>query len=95
MTKTTVVNIYKNKYDVYIGRAGRGYDGYFGNPFSITNTCSRSDCISKFEKYFYERIKKDPIFAKRIQSLKGKVLGCFCKPLSCHGDIIAEYLNEC
>lgn len=24
----------------------------------------------------------------------GKVLGCFCKPKACHGDILAEVLNE-
>ena len=32
---TTVVNLFKNKYDVYIGRAGKGQDGYFGNPFPL------------------------------------------------------------
>lgn len=26
--KTTVVNLYKHPYDVYIGRAGKGQDGY-------------------------------------------------------------------
>ena len=33
--KTRVVNIKEEKYDVYIGRAGRGQDGYFGNPFVL------------------------------------------------------------
>ena len=28
-----------------------------------------------------------------VVKLKGKTLGCFCKPYPCHGDIIAEYLN--
>lgn len=26
--------------------------------------------------------------------LRGKVLGCHCKPLACHGDILADYLNR-
>ena len=33
--QTVVVNIYKEQFDVYIGRAGRGQDGYFGNPFCM------------------------------------------------------------
>ncbi len=32
---TRVVNIRKKAYDVYIGRAGKGQDGYFGNPFRL------------------------------------------------------------
>ena len=32
---TRVVNIRKEAYDVYIGRAGKGQDGYFGNPFRL------------------------------------------------------------
>jgi hypothetical protein len=26
-------------------------------------------------------------------ALKGKRLGCFCKPLACHGDVIKEYIE--
>jgi hypothetical protein len=34
--KTTVVNIWTGAaYDQYIGRAGHGHDGYFGNPFAV------------------------------------------------------------
>lgn len=29
---TKVVNIRKDDNDVYIGRAGKGQEGYFGNP---------------------------------------------------------------
>ena len=28
------------------------------------------------------------------EELDGKVLGCFGKPLVCHGDILVEVLNE-
>ena len=35
----------------------------------------------------------DPEFGQRIHALKGKRLGCFCKPYPCHGDIIKEYLD--
>ena len=34
-----------------------------------------------------------PEYRRRIEGLRGKTLMCFCKPLACHGDVIAEYLN--
>ena len=91
---TTVVNLFKNKYDVYIGRAGKGQDGYFGNPFPLKPEESRGATIERYREYFIDKIVNDPIFKARILELKGKTLGCFCKPNSCHGDVIAEYLNS-
>ena len=88
---TTVVNLYKNSYDVYIGRPGHGQDGYFGNPFKGPN---RDVIIDQFKTYFYERIKTDPEYKYRVHQLRGKVLGCFCLPERCHGQIIADYLNS-
>jgi hypothetical protein len=85
---TTVVNIKKNKnYDVYIGRGSP-----WGNPFKI-GIYTREEVISKYKEYFYEKIK-DLNFRKSVLYLKGKVLGCYCHPLPCHGDIIANYLNN-
>lgn len=93
---TTVVNLRKEPYDVYIGRAGKGKDGYFGNPFKLTEDTpqEREAILHKYEFWFYSKIGSDPEFKQRIHSLKGKRLGCFCKPKACHGDIIAEYLNK-
>jgi hypothetical protein len=92
--QTVVVNIKKEPFDVYIGRAGRGEDGYFGNPFRIGHGISLEDAVKRFQKYFAERIQKDSEFKRRILALKGKRLGCFCKPNACHGDVIAEWLNK-
>ena len=92
--KTNVVNLKNEKYDVYIGRAGRGQDGYFGNPFTLSAGQSRGASLDKYRSYFYERLKNDQEFRNSVNGLKGKTLGCFCKPHSCHGDIIAEYLNS-
>ena len=30
----------------------------------------------------------------QIHELKDKILGCWCKPLPCHGDILAELANR-
>lgn len=94
MSKTRVVNIRKEAYDVYIGRAGHGMDGYFGNPFRLGPGMTRGDTLDRYRKYFYHRLGIDKEFRKRIGELQGKTLGCFCKPNPCHGDIIKEYLDR-
>jgi hypothetical protein len=90
MNVTRVVNLYKEPFDVYIGRPGKGQSGEFGNPYK---GMPKQEAIALFRKYFYKRLKDDPIFNRRVRSLKGKRLGCFCAPKNCHGDVIAEYLN--
>ena len=90
---TKVVNLYKDKYDIYIGRAGKNSDGYFGNPFSV-ELYGRAGCLSKFRDYFNNRIDADPEYKRRISELKDKILGCFCVPNKCHGHIYAEYLDR-
>lgn len=91
--KCIVVNLHTSNYDVYIGRAGKGKDGYFGNPFSVEKY-GHGVCIDKFMEYFHDRLTTDQEFQHRVAGLVGKKLGCFCKPKSCHGDIIAEYVNS-
>ena len=87
---TVVVNLKRENYDVYIGRAGQGEDGYFGNPF---RGLGRSEAICQFKRYFETRVKADAVYRERVLALKGKRLGCFCKPLACHGDVIAAWVN--
>lgn len=86
-----VVNLRKSPYDVYIGRAGKGQSGYFGNPYSVAEYGDKA--IPLFREYFHERIITDPVFKARVLALKSKILGCFCAPYVCHGDIISEWLN--
>lgn len=95
---TTVVNIRKEKPDVYIGRGSP-----YGNPYThipIKGTMAsyqvktRKESIEKYKEYFYRMIEEDPEFLDMVLLLKDKKLGCFCKPLDCHGDIIAEFLDK-
>ena len=88
MTETTVVNIRHSKCDQLIDRTT-----IFGNPFPEWKW-GREECIKKFESYFWNRIERDPTWKADVLKLKGKVLGCWCKPLACHGDIYADYLNS-
>lgn len=95
MSKTIVVNIKTDKYDVYIGRATKDKDGYFGNPYVMFDEGERAECIEKYRVYFHQRMKVDSYFRQAVLALRGKRLGCFCKPkLKCHGDVIADYLNS-
>ena len=30
----------------------------------------------------------------QLHELKNKLLGCWCKPLPCHGDVLVELVNQ-
>ena len=86
--KTTVVNIKKSKCEIFCGRGSP-----YGNPFKIGKDGDRKQVIEKYKEYFYKRLT-NPTFRDSVLSLKGKILGCYCKPLACHCDIIIEYLEK-
>lgn len=83
-----VVNKFKEPYDVYIGRGS-----LWGNPFVIGRDGTREDVIDKYTKYLWRELKNGRITKEMLISLDGKVLGCYCKPKSCHGDIIKKAVN--
>lgn len=85
---TKVVNLYKEPYDIYIGRGSP-----FGNPFVIGWDGNRQEVIDKYREWFYIEIQYEN-FRQQVLALRGKVLGCFCFPKACHGNIIVEWLNE-
>lgn len=90
-----VVNIKKYEpYDVYIGRGSK-----FGNPFThlphlggpLIIVDSREEAIKRYEEWILEQ----PELINLIKlELKGKILGCYCKPLPCHGDILLKIANS-
>ena len=103
-----VVNKYAHKpdarHDVYIGRGSA-----FGNPFThrpLANSKAQFKCVSReaaiasYKSYFFDRIRKDIEFRKKLKDLSdiskaGDLnLICFCKPKSCHGDIIKQFLES-
>lgn len=95
---TKVVNLRRERYDVYIGRGpgGKvavkpGARGYFGNPFDAGEHGEAA--LEMYRDYFQKRIEEDADFRAAILGLKGKTLGCFCKPGPCHGDRIVEWLD--
>lgn len=87
-SRTTVVNLRRHPHEIYIGRGSP-----FGNPFKISVNGDRETVIRKYRGYFYDKMLYDNDFKDKVHSLKGKILGCYCKPLTCHGDVIVEYLE--
>ncbi len=47
--------------------------------------------MQKFEEYLLTR----PDLLRDLKAeLQGKVLGCWCKPAKCHGDVLARYADS-
>lgn len=88
-----VVHCKKEPYDVYIGRPSK-----WGNPFSHKNdtqaefvVATRQDAVDTFEAW----VRQQPEMIESIKKeLKGKILGCWCFPQACHGDVLARIANE-
>lgn len=89
-----VVHCKKEKFDVYIGRPSK-----WGNPFThIADrktkaefiVSSREEAISKYREW----ILTQPNLLNDLHELKDKTLGCWCKPKSCHGDVLLELIKE-
>jgi len=96
-----VVNVTKtDKFDVYIGRKyNRGkYDfkeSIFNNPFKLKDfNNDRDKCLDAYSFYLYGKFKLDEFFAKELLEIKDKTLGCWCKPQSCHGDVIKNLIEK-
>ena len=79
-----VVHCKKEKYDVYIGRKSK-----WGNPYKIGKDGTRKEVIEKYRKY----ILSNKELMNSLHELEGKILGCWCSPLACHGDILIELIN--
>lgn len=91
--KSFVVHCKKSSFDVYIGRPSE-----FGNPFG-----HKEDSIAEFKvetreeaivKYREWVMTQPDLIVKIKTELRGKRLGCWCSPLRCHGEILAEIANE-
>lgn len=82
---TKVVNLRKEKYDVYIGRPSK-----WGNPFVSGRDGDRKEVIDKYRSYIMNNYE----LLNSLEELRGKKLGCFCKPLACHGDVLVDLLER-
>jgi hypothetical protein len=90
---TTVVNIKDEEYDVLICRPSK-----WGNPYThIKNRNTRAEFVVDTRKEAIEKYREYILNSELINDLdelKDKKLGCFCKPKSCHGDILVELIEK-
>lgn len=93
MTETRVVNVHYSTCDVRIDRRT-----VLGNPYRIGPDGNRATVIQKHMTDWRamladEETREAPLLW--LQFVKGKRLGCHCKPAACHGDnylaLIAEF----
>jgi hypothetical protein len=79
------VHCKKDYYDIYIGRGSK-----WGNPFIIGCDGDREEVIPKYEAY----IMSSPHLIKALPELRDKILGCWCAPKPCHGDILKIMVED-
>lgn len=80
-----VVHCKREEFDVLIDRTTE-----WGNPYVIGKDGDREAVIRKYREYVASPSKQRRIKEK----LRGKILGCWCSPKPCHGDVLAEIANQ-
>ncbi|QBZ81499.1 hypothetical protein pclt_cds_913 [Pandoravirus celtis] len=81
--------------DVYIGRrwTAGGWDlpqSEWANPYTVRQVGSAAEAVRLYE---HEHLARQPDLVAKVASLKGLVLGCWCKNRPddpCHGDVLAR-----
>ncbi|MFF3764090.1 DUF4326 domain-containing protein [Streptomyces sp. NPDC001922] len=97
MRRTTVVNLKGHRDDpdyadvVYVGRAMHrgGWDlkgSPLASPFRPGRDGTREEVLEQYRAYLLER----PDLLALLPELRGRRLGCWCVPLPCHAQVIAE-----
>jgi len=80
-----VVHCKRDRFDVYIGRPSK-----WGNPFVIGRDGTRAEVIDKYRHWLLAQ----PQLMTALPELAGKVLGCWCAPRPCHGDVLMDFANR-
>ena len=96
MGTITVLNKHKlSKPDPEAHYIGRGSP--LGNPYTVEKY-GRHSAIKLYEKWLNTQVEiGDPGIVSELDTIANEVINtghskliCFCKPLACHGDVIAE-----
>ena len=76
---------------VYVGRDMTRYvpgavGSVWGNPFPSAKH-GLEECLRRYEEHIVHS-------GHDLEQLRGKVLGCWCKPNACHGDVLVRLLEK-
>ncbi|EQC32785.1 hypothetical protein SDRG_09756 [Saprolegnia diclina VS20] len=81
-------------YHKYVGRGMAARNGkptiagsLWGNPFKIGRDGTRDEVVRQYRDHIRDKIARGDV---DLSDVRGKVLGCWCKPEGCHGDVLAE-----
>jgi len=74
-------------YEVYIGRPSK-----WGNPFEIGKHGNRIEVIEAYRQWIANGDGQHLL--RDLHELKGKVLGCWCKPQPCHGEVLMDLIAK-
>ncbi len=78
------VHCKRERHHVYIGRPSK-----WGNPFVVGKHGTREQVIERYERWL---LGNDALMAA-LPELRGKVLGCWCAPRACHGEVLVRLAN--
>ncbi len=81
-------------YDMYIGRPGKWGNKFTHKPGTKAEVIceSRDEAVKAYKNWILFGDGRHLL--KDLHHLKGKTLGCWCKPQACHGDILAELADK-
>lgn len=61
------------------------------NPFALVDDASDNDEVMK---KFEDHVTSSTELSADLGELRGKVLGCFCAPWACHGDVLNKLIGQ-
>lgn len=59
----------------------------WGNPFEMPGDGDRGEVVANYAAHY---ILFKPSLLSKLDTLRGKALGCWCAPEKCHGDVLVE-----
>ena len=94
-----VVNVkHDSEYDVYIGhqmpfRLCKLKKSIWANPYAKAmhkGEITREEALAKYR----EHVLSKPELVERLPELRGRILGCWCAPDACHGDVLVKLADQ-
>ena len=88
--------------NIYIGRNAAKYtkkdvpESKWVNPYLVSQWKGPSEewILEDIMKTYENYVRNTPLLMESLHELKGKELGCWCKPKQCHGDILVKLYKE-
>jgi Domain of unknown function (DUF4326) len=93
---------------IYVGRSNKSYGLHqspLANPYVIGRDGNREEVIQKYRRWLWTEMKtgiaggESAVFdelldiAEKVKDGENVALTCWCKPESCHGDIVSKAVN--